>query len=366
MRIAIMLRAYDRSGGIGIYSRNIVRHLLEVDIDNQYLLLFNNKEHLNTFTAPNVAAQYIRPANQLKWDQIDALAAARKWDADLIFNTKFSVPILTKRRRIMVLHGASWYVHPELYGRFDIMYIRQAMPIYCRAADFLISNSDLTTRDFMRFVDVPESKIRTIHLAADSSFKRIDDGDELLAVRVRYDLPKRFLLTVTSYEPRKNFATLLKAFMPVHAATGAELVVIGKNCDRYAIDFDLAGMGISQFVHFPGWVEQADLPAIYSQAAAFVFPSIYEEFGIPILEAMGCGCPIVASKTGNIPDLIGHEDFLFDPFDATGMADGLMRVLSSPDISIDLGESGMRRAEKFSWQTAAEETIEVFRQVISN
>lgn len=364
MRIAIMLRAYDRPGGIGIYARNIVKHLLRIDGENEYLLIYNNKNHVGTYgDRPNVSETHIAPGNPIVWDQWAVPRALRRWGADLVFNTKFSVPLATRIKRVMVLHGASWFVHPELYGKLDIFYVNRAMPVYCRAADFLISNSDLTTRDFIRLLKVPPDKVRTVNLAAGEAFKPVVDPERLAHVRDRYGLPERYVLTVTSYDPRKNFETLLKVVRRSREQEDVHLVVAGKDCDRYRGDYDFSGNGLERAVHFLGWVDQQDLPGLYSAADAFVFPSVYEEFGIPVVEALSCGCPVVSSSTGAIPSLVGEAGLLCDPFDDETMARNLVRILSSEAERDRFRQDGLKRAELFSWDKAARATLEILETV---
>lgn len=366
MRIGIMLRAYDRPGGTGIYSRNIVKHLLGIDQDNHYILIYNSKDHLGTYgDLENVDEVFLPPANPMIWDQWLAPKVTKKWGVDLIFNTKFSVPLMTKVKKIMVLHGASWFVHPELYGRFDIFYVRQTMPMYCRKADFLISNSDLTTQDFIRILDVPKRKIATVRLAAGDEFHPINESEILENVRTKYQLPGRFILTVTSHDPRKNFSTLLKAFEQCRNEVDVHLVVVGKDCYRYATAFDLKGRGLENVIHFPGWIAQEDLPAIYSLADVFAFPSVYEEFGIPVVEAMSCGCPVVSSNTGAIPELTKGTALLSDPFDDKLLPENLLKILLSDSLAERYRRLGLEKANDFSWTKAAQQTLAIFRRVFS-
>ena len=258
MRIGVMLRAYDRPGGIGIYSRNIIKHLLENDKKNNYFLFYNNKTHIGTYRGfDNANEIFVAETNQLVWDQFLIPKAIKKWDIDLIFNTKFSIPLTTKVKSIMTLHGASWYTNPEFYSKPDVFYVKTMMPIYCRKADFLISNSHLTTNDYIKYLNVNENKIATVHLAAGKKFKPVSDPKILSDVIIKYNLSDDFILTVTSYEDkRKNFKTLLKTFENCYKDLGIKLLVIGKNCENYINDFNLEEKGLLDFIRFPGWVDQ--------------------------------------------------------------------------------------------------------------
>jgi glycosyltransferase involved in cell wall biosynthesis len=361
MKIGILLRAYDRPGGIGIYSRNIVKHLLRLDQDNDYVLFYSNQQHLGTYAhLPRVEEVVVPPANPVFWDQWLAKRALDRHQVDLVFNTKFSIPLASRSKRVMALHGASWFVHPELYGKFDIFYVNRAVPAYCKACDFLVSNSDLTTNDFIRLLKVPEQRIKTVRLAAGDEFRPVTDAATLEEVRLRYALPERFVLTVTSYDPRKNFGNLLKAFEGCRKEMEVKLLVVGKDCHRYGEDFALTERGLADQVIFPGWVEQKDLPALYSLATAFLFPSIYEEFGIPVVEAMACGGPVISSSTGAIPELTGDAALLCHPGNVDTMTEYLRQVLSDAGSARQLRASGLERARQFSWDHAARQTLDIF------
>lgn len=364
MRIGVMLRSYDRAGGIGIYSRNIIKHLLAIDSRNEYVLMYNNQEHVGKYSnLDNVEEVFLPATNPLLWDQWQVPKVVRGKGVELLFNTKFSLPFMTDVKKIMVLHGASWFVRPDLYTKLDIFYVRRAMPFYCRIADFLISNSDLTTRDFIEILNIPKEKIGTVPLAQGESFHPVEDRETLESVTRKYSLPVRFIVTVTSYDPRKNFDTLFRAFKECRKQNDIHLVVVGKDCHRYQRDFDMDSDGLKDYVHFPGWIEQHDLPAIYSLASAFVFPSVYEEFGIPVVESMACGCPVVSSNTGAIPELTQGAALLADPFDAQAHADNILKLLQSRDIYDSYRQKGLERAKEFSWEKAAAQTLEIFSTI---
>lgn len=359
-----MLRAYDRPGGIGIYARNIVRSLLSIDDKNEYLLLHTNPEHIGKYADhENVDEVFLPSRHPVFWDQYQVPRYLADKKIDLLLNTKFSVPFAGKYKKLMVLHGASWYRHPELYGRFDVFYTRLMLPVYCRKSDFLISNSDLTTKDYRSIFSIPENKIRTVNLAAGSEFQPVTDQERLDQVRRRYRLPEEFLLTVTSYDPRKNFGTLVTALEECRKVKDLSLVVVGKDCDKYNADFDVEARGLGNNIHYPGWIEQGDLPAIYSLASAFVFPSVYEEFGIPVVEAISTGCPVISSSTGAIPDLLGDAALLCDPFDTEQLTKNILSVTQDDQVREALIRKGFDRSQQFSWNLAASATLAIFDEV---
>jgi glycosyltransferase involved in cell wall biosynthesis len=368
MRIGIMLRSYDRAGGIGIYTRNIVKHILNIDQRNHYVLIYNNRDHLGSYAyKKNVDEVFVKPCNSLIWDHYKIPKVIKSWGIDLIFHTKFTVPITTNAKKVMMLHGSGWFVHPELWSKRDVFYQQKMMPLYCRKADYLISNSDLTTNDFIRIFGISEEKINTIYLAPGENFRPIKDQATLGAVRGKYNLPEKFILTVTSYDPaRKNFDTLIDAFESLYKKhKDVHLVVAGKNCQKYTEDFHLRERGLIESVIFSGWVDQEDLPAIYTLAKCFVFPSVYETFGIPVLEALACGCPVVSSNTGAIPELAEGAAALIDPFDQQTLAERIMDVLESESVFNRFRMLGIERAKEFTWTKAAKKTLNIFESVHS-
>ena len=360
-----MLRAINEKFGIGMFTRSLVTALLDLDDRNEYVLFYRAPADMGGFNRRrNVREVLVTAPTKALWDQVGMPIAAARAGVDVLLHTKFTVPLLARCKTMMIAHGASWFTHPELYGRLDVLYIRLMMPRYCRRADAVLSNSRLTTDDFVRFLGVPREKLATIHAAADPRFQPIADDAEGQRIRDRYGLPERFLLTVGRYDPRKNLATLVTAFETSQARRqGVKLVMVGGGADACRRDLEIDARGLGDSIVFTGYVEQADLPAFYSLASAFVFPSVYEEFGIPLCEAMMCGCPIIASNTGAIPEITGGAALLAAPFDAPAFADAIDRLLGDEALSTSLRTRGLARARAFTWSRSAAETLRVIEAV---
>ncbi|MBW2690429.1 MAG: glycosyltransferase family 4 protein [Deltaproteobacteria bacterium] len=338
--------------------------LLAMDRSNEYVLFYRNPSFLGRYAhLDNVKETVVSAQNKAVWDQLRIPGMVRREKLDLLFHTKFTVPFFARCKTIMTIHGASWFVHPQLYKPLDIAYIRTVMPLYCRKADLIVSNSQLTTDDFVRFLHVPREKIRTIPLGTNRNFKIIENHSVLEQVRAKHDLPDKFILSVIKYDPRKNFENLIAAFRILRKRIPCKLVVIGIGCDKYIDEHALRDDGTSDDVSFLGWIGQDILPAIYNLATCMFFPSVYEEFGIPSCEAMACGCPPVVSNTGALPDNIGDAGITVDPFNPTEMADALQTIYCDESVRAGYSAKCLVRAKYFTWERCARETLDAFNSL---
>jgi glycosyltransferase involved in cell wall biosynthesis len=364
MRIGIMLRAMSERQGIGIYTQNLADKLLPMDPVNEYVLFYSEDRFLGRYGhLPNVTEKVVKGSHKAVWDQLLIPAAARREGLDVIFHTKFTVPFFTRCKTVMTIHGASWFVHPELYGRATVAYIRAFMPLYCRRADAILSNSQLTTDDFVRILKVPRAKITTVRLGTSERFRPVTDAAVREQTRREFGLPEKFILTVSRHDPRKNFKNLIAAFRLLRRRIPCKLVVTGIGCEKYREEYRLDEDGTADDVLFLGWVDQEKLPALYSLAHGMFFPSVYEEFGIPTCEAMACGCPPIVSTTGALPEIAGDAGLLVDPFNPAEMADALEKLYTDDALRADLSARSLERAGLFTWERCARETLGVLNRL---
>ncbi|MCP3929464.1 MAG: glycosyltransferase family 4 protein [Bacteroidetes bacterium] len=345
-----------------------MENMLTMDRENEYVLFYRNSKHLGKYIShSNVKELFVDASNKIIWDQIKIPAIAKRERCDVIFNTKFTVPFFTRCKTIMSIHGASWFVHPELYSnKFDLMYIKAIMPLYCKKVDAIISNSDLTRNDYIRLFKLSHRKVTTAHLGRSEKYCVIDDISELHCIREKYSLPEKFILSVVKYDPRKNFKNLIEAFRTLRRRLPAKLVVVGKGCDKYIKECGLDKDGTVDDVIFTGWVDQTDLPAMYNLAHCMFFPSVYEEFGIPTCESMACGCPPVVSKTGALPEIVGDAGLIVDPFNPIEMADALEKFYTDDALVADYKQRCLKRAEVFTWENCAQISLNVINQVLKS
>ena len=373
MRIGIMMRSADEAGGIGVYARNIVQELLELDQENEYILFYKSDKHLGRYTQySNCREIYLPGGNKAVWDQITIPRAARKEKIDLIFNPKFTVPLLTSCKTVMVVHGADWFIPPydEVYTTIDNFYIKRVMPLYFRKADFISSVSDYSTDGFVNAFPWCKDKIKTIYFGPNKIFKRISDEQVLATVRAKYNLPEQFILTVIRYDPgtrntRKNFKGMAEAYSLYRKMGGTEkFVVVGRDCDRYGEEYDLEALGVKEDILFTGLVPQEDLPAFYSLAKLYLYPTIIEAFPIPTTEAMACGCPIVTSLGTGLEELTHGVSLAVDPLDSQAIAEAVKKVLADENLQEEMRQKGFERSRIFSWRQCAVSTLEEFKKLV--
>ncbi len=360
-----MLRHVAQLGGVGTYTRSLVAHLLRHDRDNDYVLLYSDPALVGSRAdPPRVIEEAVPARSSLLWDQWTVPALARKHRLDLVFNPKLSVPLLARCRKIFVMHGGEWFVFPENYSPAFRLYHRVFGPLYCRFADSFVAATHAAADDIARALGIDRRKIRAIHHGVDPRFCGAADAAESRRLRQAHGLPERYVLWVGQIYPMKNVGGLIRAFRRVRERFDCGLVLAGKPHLKAERDLALIeSCGLERDVVRLGWVPDEDLPALYRQAAVFAFPSLYEGFGIPIVEAMACGCPVVTSNRGAPAEVAGDAALLVDPGDDASIADGICRVLGDGGLREDLVARGRRRAAAFTWEACAAETLALFREV---
>lgn len=358
-----MLRALDERGGIGVYTRGILRELLALDAENPYVLYYRDPSNLGRHAdRPNVVERVIPGHTNGLWDQVSIPRACRRDRVDVVFHPKFTVPVFSPCPSVMVLHGADWLIPDQArhYPRRNVLAMRILLPLWCRRADAILSVSELTTSNILAAVDLPPGKVTTTWFAPARHFRRVEDAERLAEVRRRYQLPEHYIFTLSKPGggSRKNAGTMLEAFRRLAPAVPHELVVGGRGCERFRDDYGIPAEGWGARVRFPGWIDQADLPAVYSQADLFLYPSNLEAFPIPLTEAMACGTPIVTSDANGLVEIAGEAALRVDPTDPEAIAAAVERVLADTALARRLAERGLERSHLFSWDRCARQTLD--------
>jgi glycosyltransferase involved in cell wall biosynthesis len=397
MLIEIMMQSCDESmAGIGIYTQEVVRALLELDPVNSYLLVFPGfgraRERIPEFSRfrnvtvvetwfPRLPAFFhtsrlltwiprlLKKARALTpietyWDQVVVPRLARKYRADVVFNPHLTVPVRGRFGKVMVLHNVEYHTVPNVYGWRMYAWWWLLEHVIMPRADRVISLSGVMTADFRKYVDYPIEQVRTIYHGVSKKFRVETDATRLAQARQQHALPERFILFVGRLYPQKNFVTVARAFALIRDVIPHQLVVVG--IPRYKFQGDLGILderGIADRVRFLGHVPNDDLVMFYNLADCFVYPSLYESFGLAQLEAMACGCPVIGADSGAIPEIAGGAAELFEARNAQALAEAIVRVTCEPGVRGSLVERGLRRAREFTWERTARETLKVLNEV---
>jgi glycosyltransferase involved in cell wall biosynthesis len=362
--------AVHRRAGLGRYAESLARALLPLLGDE--LAFFYNREAgieplagLEGVPATTVNLGY-KPWRMLVWlAQAGRIGFNRLIPGATLFHaTEHLLLPLRGVPTVLTVHDLIFRRYPAHHKRLNRWYLNATMPLFCRRAGHIIAVSEQSKRDVIAAYGVPPEKITVIYEAADPRFCP-QPAETVADVRARYGLPDRYLLFVGTIEPRKNLGRVLTAFERLHVEGLTDaLVIVGKRGWLYDDFFArLEASPAKQAVIFPGFVPDADLPAVYAGAQAFAFPSEFEGFGLPVLEAMACGAPVVCSNTSSLPEVAGDAALLVDPLDVDALTAALRRALIDPALAADLRARGLAQAARFSWARAAEETLAIYRRV---
>jgi glycosyltransferase involved in cell wall biosynthesis len=366
MRIGLMLRAYDEKGGIGVYTRNLVEELLRLDRKNHYVLFYRGHGHVGRFAQyANVSERRVPGKSNLYWDQVAMPYHCRREQVDVLLHPKFTAPLLAPCKTIMVVHGADWLLPEQAryYTRADVAQMRLLLPLYFRKCATVISVSQLTSDNFSRCLRLPPGKIRTVYFGPARHFRRVTDEAALSRVKTRYNLPDHFIFTLTKRlgDGRKNLAGVFNGYAAYHASVDdpAKLVVGGADCHLFRDEYALPAGGYGRDIHFAGWLDQEDLPAVYSLADLYLYPSNLEAFPIPLTEAMACGTPIVTSNVNGLQEIAGDAALLVDPADDRAIGEAVHRALNDTQLRQSLIARGLARAHCFSWERCAAQILTI-------
>lgn len=286
-------------------------------------------------------------------------------NAELFHATEHLLLPLAHVPTVLTVHDLVFQRYPQYHKRYNYLYLRTAMPLYCRRATSIIAVSASTRDDLVRYYRIPASKITVIPEAAAAAFCP-QPSNTIQRVRQLYGLPERYLLTVGTIEPRKNLARLLDVCTPLFAANLVDsLVIVGKEGWMYEELFrQMAAYQYRERVQRLGYVAEADLPAIYGGAMITVQPSLYEGFGLPVLEAMACGSPVCASRVSSLPEVGGNAARYFDPLSVEDMTQCLRQVLLDNTLQLEMHTSSLQRAAQFSWRQTALKTLAVYNRLV--
>ena len=359
-----------RRTGTENYSLNLIRELLAQGQDQRYRLYFNQAPAANLF--PAGADWRVIPFPRL-WTHLRLSWEMLSDPPDLLFVPSHVLPVAHPRRTVVTVHDLGYHYYPEAHTTFQNLYLRWSTRHNARAATRLLADSQATRQDLIRYYDTPEEKIAVVYPGRDETLAPVAGEESLAGIRARYGLSESYLLYVGTLHPRKNLVRLVQAFAALlqslaassdRRKDGLQLVLAGQKGWHYDEIFaEVRRLGLTERVVLTGYVPGADLGGLLSGALAFVFPSLYEGFGLPVLEAMACGTPVVCSATSSLPEVAGDAALLVDPLDTEEISRALDQIVVDDSLRQVLVERGFQQVQRFSWQRCAQETLQVLEDV---
>ncbi len=363
MRIGLDARLlYYQQAGIAQYTQRLLAALAEIDHQNDYIVLQSRKDRRRMVGAANFRRHPLWTPPHHRLEQLTLPLELAPLRLDVLHSPDFIPPLRRNCRAVITVHDLAFLLFPGLLTAESQRYygqIRRAV----QSAEAIIAVSESTKCDLIAHTAAPAAKITVVYEAAGPAFRPVTDAAALAVVRQKYGLPEEFVLFVGTIEPRKNLATLLKAWSKIRISNFEfrnSLVIAGKPGWLYEETIAQA-RELGTAVQFIGGVLPEDLPALYSAARLFVLPSLYEGFGLPVLEAMACGTPVVCSHASSLPEVAGDAALLVEPHDVDGLAAALQRALSDEALRRQMIARGLAQAARFSWAKAAQETLAVYR-----
>lgn len=353
--------------GVSTYTQQLLEALLARCDDREYVPLAHRavNGHLPMGTAAPIGQPFGR---RWWWMQATAPRLLSELKPALAHFTNSIAPINCPVPLVLTVHDMSLFLQARTQPLRSLLTVRPILPAAARRADAIITVSQHARRDMIRQLKIDPARVMVVYNAPATQFKPVTDAALLEQVRREYDLPANFVLYVGTLEPRKNIPRLLRAFAEVRRAyPGVRLVMAGQLGWKYrAIWREIESLALDDAVQWLGYVPGGDLPALYSLATVFAFPSLYEGFGLPVVEAMACGTPVITSNGSSLAEIAQGAARLIDPLDVTALADGLCGLLTDEAQRVELRAAGLRRAAEFSWTRAAAETAAVYNRVQAN
>ncbi len=362
MRIGFDARMMSHPG-IGRYIKNLLDAMLALDSVHQFIL-FGDREELKTY------ALRLAPENIIHWDApIYSLSEqiARPFNGhglDIIHIPHFNVPLGTGKgngKLVVTIHDLIYTKFPEY-----LPYIKRNMAKFLirraiKKADAIISVSENTKKDILEISPHARQKTEVVYEAADPAFKVLSDRSKLDRVRSEYNIPDHMMLFVGSLKKHKNIERLIDAWNKARRVSGCSLVIIGR---YHKQDADILRKIQGSGIIYLGEVPAGDIVALYNLAEVLVFPSLYEGFGLPVLEAFASGVPVAVSNASSLPEVTGNAGVMFDPYDTDDICDKICKISGDKALRLDLIEKGRERVKEFSWETAAKKTLAVYEDVV--
>ena len=353
-------------GGNETYASNLIEALAEIDTQNRYTLYVTRQEAIDRYAHrwPNVTVRKTLPHTPLIRIPLTLAAELRRRPIDIL-HVQYTAPPLAPCDTVVMIHDLSFEHIPETFKRRSWMQMRLTVRRTARSATHILTDSEYSRQDILRTYRLPPERVTTTPLAASSRFKPVNDPQIL----DKYGISGDYILAVGSIQPRKNIARLIRGYtrmLSQHSDNAPRLVIVGKRAWLFEDTIRAAAVSAANDkILFTGYVPESDLAALYTGALCFAYPSYFEGFGIPLLEAMRCGTPTITSDRTCFPEVVGDASLIIDPFDEESIASGLWRMISDAALREQLRSRGFVQSSLFDWRDTARRTLEVYEEVVS-
>jgi len=368
--------------GTGRYTLELIKAISKIDKENQYFLYipeFVSSDPLNSLGSNFTVVKHhlltlgSKFLNKILWEQT-LILKFKMSKIDIFHIPYFSYFFSKNTKNIVTIHDMTQYYFPVYKGSFFRQIYYKYLETAVKKADYLITDSKYSCKEIKKFTGIPDEKISVIPLAANESFKPIKDINKLETIEKKYNLPRKFIFYIGGFDTRKNVSNLIRAYASLKKTEkitnklvlGGKIPKNNKSIKKGAV-VDIVRLiqesEITRDVYLPGYIDEKDLPVVYTLANLFIFPSLYEGFGLPVLESMSCGTPIIASHCTSIPEIVNRDDLLFDPKSVESIKEKMMLILENETLKMDISCWGIRRSKNFSWNKTALETLKIYERV---
>jgi len=366
MRIGFRISVLAKPpAGIHRYVNHLLTALMKIDHENEYILYTNLPIPFKLDLPENFRISRISfPSSKFHlWYHIGLPRALKKDNVDLYHDTLFLLPFSLPTKGVITIYDLSGLVLPK-HHKSKVTLTSKLIPSAVKRARRIIAISEFTKSEIIRLFPRSKRKIDVIYGAPSPDFHPYPEH-EVEKIRNKYKLNFKYALFLGTVEPRKNLEMLLDAYSQVYNIIPHKLVIVGNLGWKFSSIFKkLDEMGIEENVIFTGFIPDTDLPQLFCGAEFFIYPSLYEGFGLPVVESMACGTPVVTSNSSSLPEVAGDAGILIDPNSSESLAKGIFDLANNPELRNKLSQLGIEQARKFTWEKSAKKTIEVYRKVM--
>jgi len=366
IRIGINARDLNKlSGGTQTFILNILNNLNKI-INKEEIEIFyihNSKRYHNYFE--NLRSIYINSNSKILFDYLYIPLAIMKNKLDIFLFTKNIIPFFTKCKKILVIYDMGYFVkNLNAYGKLDQAYMKFMIPSSLKKADRVITISESTKKEILNYTKKAKNKIKVIYMACDNNFKSINNNKKLIKIKNKYNLPDKFILFKGNITPRKNLTRIISAFDKILNQKNKFFLVLTADKKGWMNKDVLKLIKKHKKIKRLGHVRLNDMPALYNLAYLYLYPSLYEGFGIPILEAQACGCPVITSNISSMPEVAGKGAILINPYNVNEIAGAIKKVVKDKNLRKNIIKEGYKNVKKFSWKKCAQEILNICKEVV--